>query len=329
MIDFEGLTEGQTVSSLSSGNGISGDPIAGAIDVYGDRHPSGGGNDAMIFDATCGGGPASNCSGDPDEDLYQPGQGNVLILTQDNDAGDPDDAWQGGIINFDFSGFDGGSVTIDELTILDTDAAELGKIDFFEGGNGGTLLFTIPIPIIADGALQTLAINTAGVDFMRVNLGGSGAIDNIRLEVEREEEEVLEGWMTGGGNISIGGRGRSAEQISTHGFILYCDGSFGNFEYNDHRSDSLGIFHLETIDTVECSDDDAFEPDTPSADFDTLTLTGTGRWNGVSGATVELTLTDYGQPGTSDTIDIVVKVGATVVSELGSEELTVGNHQAH
>lgn len=326
VIDFEGLAEGSIVSLLSSGNGISGDLIAGTIDVFGDRNPSGGGNDAMIFDATCAGGPASNCTGDPDEDLFQPAQGNVLIITQDNDAGDPDDAWEGGIINFDFSDFGGGSVYIDKLTILDTDAQEQGTIYFFEGGDGGTLLRSVLIPILpVDGGIQTLVIEQDGVDFMRVDFGGSGAIDNIELEVEHRESRDGR-FMTGGGNISLDGRGRNATQISTHGFILYCDGSFGNFEYNDHENG--GIFHLESIASVLCVDN-SFSPQPPATDFDTLTLVGEGRWNGVSGATVEFTLTDHGQPGTSDTISIVVKVGGETVSELDSEELTVGNHQAH
>ncbi len=58
-IDFEGLAEGSTVSSVSSSSGISGDVVAGSIKVIG-FNPSLAGNQAMIFDATCAGGPSSS-----------------------------------------------------------------------------------------------------------------------------------------------------------------------------------------------------------------------------------------------------------------------------
>lgn len=318
-IDFEGLAEGSTVSSLSSGNGISGPAVLGSISVVGDRDGSPAGNDAMIFDADCDGGPAANCTGG-DTDLYQPDQDNVLIITQDGDAGDPDDAWQGGTLELDFSSFDGGTVYIDTLVILDTDAVEQGKIELF---NGVTLLKTVNIPIIADGAMQTLGIDRGGVDRMLVTFGGSGAIDDIVLETEDEEDDR---WMTGGGNITEG-RGRNAVPFSTHGFIIRCDGSFAQFQYNDHTNG--GNFHLEDVTSVVCIDQN-LSPQPPATDFDTLTLIGTGRWNGVSGATVIVTMTDEGQPGTNDTFDIVVVPagGGDPVSDI-SGNLTVGNHQAH
>jgi hypothetical protein len=319
-IDFEGLAEGSTVSSLSSGNGISGPAVSGSIAVFADRNGSDGAvNDAMIFDATCGGGPAGNCTGG-DTDLFQPTQGNVLIISQDGDGDDPDDALQGGTIELDFSSFDGGPVYVDTIQILDTDAPEQGKIELF---NGVTLLKTVNIPIIADGAMQTLDIDRGGVDRMLVTFGGSGAIDDIKLETEDEEDDR---WMTGGGNITEG-RGRNAVPFSTHGFIIRCDGSFAQFQYNDHTNG--GNFHLEDVTSVVCIDKD-LGPQPPATDFDTLVMTGTGTWNGVPGATVVVTMTDQGQPGTNDTFDIVV----TVVGEIQpvsaiSGNLTVGNHQAH
>ena len=89
-IDFEtGLSEGDTVSSVSCGSGMScsADP-GGFVDVFGDSADPGiPGNAAMVFDAECAGG----CSGG-DNDLFFPGHGNILIITEDEDAGDPDDA---------------------------------------------------------------------------------------------------------------------------------------------------------------------------------------------------------------------------------------------
>ncbi len=65
------------------------------------------------------------------------------------------------------------------------------------------------------------------------------------------------------------------------------------------------------------------------AGFDTFTGTGTGRYNGVDGATVEFTFTDDGEPGVNDFAHIVVRDenGAVVLDVQG--DLTFGNHQAH
>jgi hypothetical protein len=132
------------------------------------------------------------------------------------------------------------------------------------------------------------------------------------------------GFMTGGGNI-VKGKGKNAQRY-TWGFEIRCDGSQGNFQYNDHAQ--KGKFHLESITSVTCSDDPAIDPNPPKASFDTLTMIGTGRWNGVSGATIEVTLTDAGQPGRNDTIDLEISVAGSPVSSI-SGNLDGGNHQAH
>ena len=67
----------------------------------------------------------------------------------------------------------------------------------------------------------------------------------------------------------------------------------------------------------------------PVAGFDTYVGSGTGRDNGVSGATIEFTFTDTGEPGTGDYASILIKDvgGAEVLNALGN--LDKGNHQAH
>ena len=127
-VDFEdGLTEGDIVSALSNGTGISGGAVSGAIVVNAERTGSPAGNDAMIFVATCAGG----CSGG-DSDLNAPGQGNVLIISEDNEAADPDDAAVGGVIDLDFAGFDGEVYsTNDERTL---DSGGFKRVDLEQGG---------------------------------------------------------------------------------------------------------------------------------------------------------------------------------------------------
>jgi hypothetical protein len=125
VIDFEGLPAGTIVTSLSSGSGISGDVVVGAVEVLADGTPRE--TAAVVFDAVCGGAPA-NCSGG-DDDLYAPNLGKVLIIAEDlvdaNNDGlvdDPDDAdATGGFFTFDFTGFGPGTVTVDSLDVLDVE----------------------------------------------------------------------------------------------------------------------------------------------------------------------------------------------------------------
>lgn len=184
VIDFSGLTEGQVVDQVSFGSGISGDPVAGSVEVFGmSANPSITTNAAIIFDATCSGG----CTGG-DNDLHAPSLGNVLIIAEDlGDADhdgiidDPDDAdLDGAPFEFDFSGWGSGSVSVDSITVLDIEGDEGGAtVELFAGGApvGGP----IPLPVTGDNEFETKVIGIAGVDRMLVTLNGSGAIDNIAI----------------------------------------------------------------------------------------------------------------------------------------------------
>ncbi|MFQ5879010.1 MAG: hypothetical protein ACE5IZ_02400, partial [Dehalococcoidia bacterium] len=73
-----------------------------------------------------------------------------------------------------------------EITVIVVEGEEGGaKVQLFAGAvelPGSPVL----LPITGDNALATQAINVCGVDFMRVTLNGSGAIDNIKIELEEE-----------------------------------------------------------------------------------------------------------------------------------------------
>ncbi|MGB7094244.1 MAG: hypothetical protein WBD62_06305, partial [Anaerolineales bacterium] len=93
VIDFEGIAPGTIVDQVYSGYGISGAPIEGYVIVFGfnpDVPPTT--NTAMIFDATCPpDNEAADCSGG-DADLFNFSYGNTLIISEDLDSSDPDDA---------------------------------------------------------------------------------------------------------------------------------------------------------------------------------------------------------------------------------------------
>jgi hypothetical protein len=86
-------------------------------------------------------------------------------------------------------------------------------------------------------------------------------------------------------------------------------------------------FHLEDLTFAACSDTELDEGN-PEAGFDTYEGEGTGRYNNVSGATAEWTMTDAGEPGNDDTLIIMIwdAEGNLVLNTSGTIR---GNHQAH
>ena len=315
VIDFEGLAEGTIVTSVSSGSGISGDVVSGSVSVFGSNPDIGGGatNTAMIFDGTCGGG----CSGG-DVDLEFPGQMNILIVSEDLDTTDPDDNI-GGRLDLDFltPGFGPGTVFVNSLVVMDVESSEAaGTIELFAGGPGGVLVTTVNVPVTGNNGKATVLIGDVG-DFLRVNFIGSGAIDDIDVDIE-----VITGRMTGGGSVFKMDGARV-----TRGFEIRCDLSEPNrLQVNWPGGNK---FHLTWLTAATCTDDPAIIQDPPAADFDTFIGDGIGRLNGVDGATIHFVFVDAGEPGKNDTALIqITDTGGTVVLDV-SGFIDVGNLQAH
>jgi hypothetical protein len=120
VIDFENIPPGTIVDQLYSGYGISGDPIEGFVFVNAFNPDLGNVNAAMIFDARCPPGVASACSGN-DADLFNPSFGNTLIISEDLDTTDPDDAdVPGSKIGFEYSNLgDGSGAYVESLEVQD------------------------------------------------------------------------------------------------------------------------------------------------------------------------------------------------------------------
>ncbi len=179
IIDFEdSFSSGDTPTVLSHGSGISGDYIGGTVTLGGydyTKSQNDGGNDPMIFDARCGGQP-TNCTGG-DNDLYQPAQGNILILSEDGDSSDPDDERWGGYIEFDFSNFGDGLVTIGSMVIVDSEPDSIVLIKLYRDGN---LIAQENLYGAGDGQIETrFPTPVPDIDFMTVSMEDSGAIDDI------------------------------------------------------------------------------------------------------------------------------------------------------
>jgi hypothetical protein len=149
------------------------------------------------------------------------------------------------------------------------------------------------------------------------------------------------GHFTGGGSVyppegSTGFSGGKAPKDTrvTHGFTLHCDKDKlpNRLEVNWGPAKNTQKFHLLTLDTSVCTDNPAIDPQQPRAEFDTIEGTGTGRYNGVDGATVWFKFDDNGEPGKTDRAWIKVwDKNSNVVLDTGVTGLmlNVGNHQAH
>jgi len=191
VIDFEGIPPGTIVDELYSGYGISGAPVEGKVFVFGFNPVFGEGiNTAMIFDMTCPPGHVpADCSGG-DADLFNPSFGNTIIISEDLDSSDPDDAdVHGERIGFEYTQLgDKQGAYIESLEVhdIEEDQGELedARIYFYEGGLDGILVGSVDIPNTGNGNSAVVPVGVDNVDAMKIDLAGSGTVNNIRFFAE-------------------------------------------------------------------------------------------------------------------------------------------------
>ena len=226
VIDFEGIPPGTIVDELYSGYGISGAPIEGKVIVFG-FNPDFAAftNTAMIFDATCPpGNVPADCSGG-DADLFNFSFGNTIIISEDLDSSDPDDAdVVGAKFGFEYTQLgDGSGAYIESLEVQDVEEEETedARIYFYEGGLGGTLVGSVDIPETGNGISAVIPVGVGSVDAIEVDLQGSGTINNIRLFSEPTAVELLyfdvDRSVDGEVNLSWA----TAAEIDNLGFYIY------------------------------------------------------------------------------------------------------------
>jgi serine-aspartate repeat-containing protein C/D/E len=151
-LDFEGLNSGDVVNTQFAGVTITAQRATNNTAA----------NDAMIFD--------SNNPTGGDHDLAYDGRGNILIISEDNDSSDADDAI-GGTMTFDFDN----PSDLKDIVLLDIEEAGGTIVLTFEDGSTRT----INIPAAGDNSAQTIDLNAANVVSMDINLVGSGAVDDL------------------------------------------------------------------------------------------------------------------------------------------------------
>jgi hypothetical protein len=191
VIDFENFDTGDIVSDIPIVNPFENVQVAGITMAFPNS------NTAMIFDSSNPTGGDFDI-GTPNEIYGGPGignggasndtaLGNVLILSEDLDANDPDDIFEiGASFVFDFSA--NNTVILNSFDILDVEPSSnptLVKLYDFEEN----LLLSKEVSPGGDNSKTTVDLEkTAGVAFMEIIMNSSGAIDNIALELESEEQ---------------------------------------------------------------------------------------------------------------------------------------------
>jgi len=125
---------------------------------------------------------------------------------------------------------------------------------------------------------------------------------------------TLLGRWTGGGSIFTG----SGVRI-THGFELHCSTADtpNNLEINFQGNQ----FHLDSLTSVRCFLD--------SSGIPTITGTGTGHFDGITGYTIAFKFTDAGEPGVNDLASYEITSPANTVVLSSTALLTFGNQQFH
>jgi hypothetical protein len=207
VIDFEGLAEGEQPTEVSWGNGISGDEVNGTVYIEGR-----GGYGPMVFQGLCLP-PGSNdpadaaqvwCTGG-DHDLWAPGQGNIIIVSENGDGTDgpsptdgpddngncpngssppavvhqpsdvPDNSQTRCTIIFDFRDFGSGTVNVSDVTLVDVE-----EDAFVWLYRDGQLIAEVALQEAGDGNVEIRPVpGTPAADIMIVKFQGSGAVDNV------------------------------------------------------------------------------------------------------------------------------------------------------
>jgi hypothetical protein len=119
----------------------------------------------------------------------------------------------------------------------------------------------------------------------------------------------------------------------TKGFEVDCDlhQPSNNLEVNWKDPSAVAHhFHMETFDSAVCTLNG--NPVPPKAPVNTIVASGTGRFDGDLGFTVQFTLIDNGEPGTNDQAGFMIfetANPANVILAFPVMTVTTGNIQAH
>lgn len=162
-LDFDALAAGTVVTDLFADQGVH-------------ISASGGSGQPMIFDT-------ANPTGG-DDDLASSNLGNVLIISEDGDASDPDDNGPGGTITFRFDD----PAFVNRLTFIDIEGGV--TVRFFN--ESGELIESVAVPGTDDNGQIIQTFDVPGVSRMEVVLPNSGGLDALVFDSAPTDPDVFD-----------------------------------------------------------------------------------------------------------------------------------------
>jgi hypothetical protein len=202
-------------------------------------------------------------------------------------------------------------------------------------GTCGPVIFNLgfsPITIteagIADVILESITLSGPPPVSSNVNLNKN----SITLSLPSDDNPVIVTFTNAsippGGRWTGGGSINPTTQRVTHGFELHCSVNAlpNNLEVNWPEATHVR-FHLEALTSVTCGTQNGSCSANGSVPF--ITGTGTGKFDGVSGATIAFTFTDAGEPGVDDFASYVINDAGGTNQLTASGCLQFGNQQFH
>ncbi len=171
-----------TTGAVFSSFRKNGNPWNQSLMLFDTANPTGGDRDLGAPNRECpGGGPGRGEGGEPGEAGENcQALGLVMIISEDNDANDPDDECCGGMIRVDYDD----PVSNLEVGILDIEENN-GYIDVFSRTANDQLIVTRQnIAGLGDNSVQSLIFQLTSIEAVEIVLSGSGAITHLEFSVD-------------------------------------------------------------------------------------------------------------------------------------------------
>ena len=262
-----------------------------------------------------------------------------------------------GALVIGFQGVVAGTASAHDLTVTATASCVNGApvisytaISWNPGGTGGS---NAEIDILFDGVkvdAQPFSLATTPPDQFSGQMPAPSATNKVTVEgvaianwddgflasdtpIASTTVNVPSNCAPGIGRFTGGGKQVIVGVVTlTKGFEVDCDlqDPSENLEINWMDSSGSHHFHMETFDSALCTLNG--NPAPPKAPINMIVASGTGRFDGVEGFTVQFTLIDNGEPGVNDKAGFMIFETANpsnVVLAFPVMTITTGNIQAH